>query len=353
VKQGRAVCCAWLRKQVLPSASIDKTNFTSVEVLASHMAIIGNPTRTNLEQSWFLETISAPLAREKNYLRPGELLHFGRQPEHGLAFPSDEHMSRIHFSATFDGATCKIKDMNSRNGTFVNGTRVQEAIVACNDLITAGETTFTLGFEVAEIAHTAEKTRFSDPHDRLLYLLRYNFQPLFAILDAARDPYIYALLLQSQSQYQSLYEGTKGVSLSDVAPYLVQLPQDSALLQILVREGWGKSWGVYLKCAAEFQDVRRHLRHFLEVRQPDGEQVYFRFYDPRVVRVYLPTLGPSEARAFLGTIHCYLMEDKEPHTLLQFLNARQGIVRVPLSLTAITQSGQGTALTTPETHVVG
>ena len=305
------------------------------------MATIGSPALTDGEQVWFLETISGPLVGHRSYLSPGQLIRFGRHPGLDSAFPYDAHMSRLHFSAQFDGVACKIKDLKSANGTFVNGTRTMAAVLSLNDLITAGDTTFILGCEGAGVARGyIEESGIAGPQGRLLSFLRHNFQPLFAILDAARDRYALALLLQSQAQYQSLYEGTKGLSLSDVAPYLVQLPKDSALLRILVREGWGLSWGVYLKCAAEFQEVRRHLRHFLEVRQPNGEQVYFRFYDPRVLRMYLPTLGPNEAGPFLGPIHCYLMEDQEPNTLLQFVSTGQGVAKASIQLSAAQQPAQ-------------
>jgi len=314
------------------------------------MSTIENSAQQSNERGWFLETISGPTGGRINDLRLGQVICFGRQASVDGAFTNDAHMSRHHFSVEFDGITCRIKDLNSRNGTFVNGSRVQEAVLARHDLVTAGETTFILDSVNAEASLAdAQAASIGGPKGRLLSLLRDNFQPLYAILDAARDRYALALLLQSQTQYQSLYEGPQGESLSDVAPYLVHLPKDSALLSILVQEGWGKSWGVYLKCCAEFQEVRRHLRHFLEVCQPDGEQVYFRFYDPRVLRVYLNNLGAAEAGPFLGPIHCYLMEDQKSDTLLQFVNTGQGVAKAPITLSATQRPGEGAAPATEET----
>lgn len=297
------------------------------------MASIESSAQAGHEQSWFLETISGPLSGQKDRLLPGRTMHFGRRTGVDSAHPHDGHMSGLHFAADFDGVACKIKDLNSRNGTFVNGTRIQAAVLNCNDLITAGETTFALGCGGRNATAAGPlPAGITAPQAWLLSLLRNHFQPLFAIIDSARDRYAYTLLLQSQAQYQSLYDGEKGVSLSDVAPYLVHLPKDSELLPILVRDGWGQSWGVYLKSLVGFQEVRRHLRHFLEVRQPDGEQLYFRFYDPRVLRAYLPTLTPNEAAPFMGPIHCYLAEDQKPNTLLQFMNTGQGAAKAAIPL---------------------
>jgi hypothetical protein len=117
-----------------------------------------------------------------------------------------------------------------------------------------------------------------------------------------------------------------------VAPYLVQLPKDASLLGVLARQGWGESWGIYLKCPCDFQELRRHLRHFLAVRHPSGEQLYFRFYDPRVLRLYLPTLNQTEAASFCGLISCYLMEDEDPKRLLQFVNTGNGMGKSSIEL---------------------
>jgi hypothetical protein len=131
-------------------------------------------------------------------------------------------------------------------------------------------------------------------------------------VDAARDPAVYPLLLGCKEEHQSLYEGPKGEKLALVAPHLVGLPAGSPFLPALVEQGWGKSWAVFLTSAAPAADVRKHLRRFLLVRTEAGKEMYFRFYDPRVLRVYLPTCTPEELAQFYGPITRYLLEDGDP-----------------------------------------
>ena len=106
----------------------------------------------------------------------------------------------------------------------------------------------------------------------------------------------------------------------------------SPLLEALVKEGWGKSWAVYLSSPSDLQEVRRHLRHFLQVKLPSGEQVYFRFYDPRVMRVFLPTCTPEDTTQFFGPIQNYLVEDESPEQLLRFVNTGQGSQKMLIAL---------------------
>jgi hypothetical protein len=150
---------------------------------------------------------------------------------------------------------------------------------------------------------------------------------LFALLDAARDPKVLELLRGSGEENQSLYEGPKGEELADWAPYVVRLPAPSRLLEALVREGWGKSWGSYFTSRKALAEVRKHFRHFLMVKLADGRDAYFRFYDPRVLRVYLPSCNAAEAAQFFGPVRCYLMEAKGPETLLRFVDNGRGAGR--------------------------
>ncbi|WP_158502295.1 DUF4123 domain-containing protein [Vitiosangium sp. GDMCC 1.1324] len=146
----------------------------------------------------------------------------------------------------------------------------------------------------------------------LLELLRAQRAPLFAVLDAARSGRVLKLLQGTQDKYQSLYEGPEAEKLSRVAPYLLAVSKDSMTLERLVNDGWGQSWGVYLSCRLPFTDVRRHLRRFLLVESEETrEQLYFRFYDPRVLRAFLPGCSPQQWREFFGETECFWMESKE------------------------------------------
>jgi hypothetical protein len=155
-------------------------------------------------------------------------------------------------------------------------------------------------------------------HEQVLQTLRAQEGSLYAILDAARDPLILARLLDCDEVFQSLYEGTKGEELAAVAPYLVAFPRGSAFLETIVRHGWGNSWGVYLTCDEPFNEVRKHLRHFLMVQLEGETQVYFRFYDPRVLRVFLPTCTPQEMTQFFGPIRQWLLEGADPAEIQMF-----------------------------------
>lgn len=147
---------------------------------------------------------------------------------------------------------------------------------------------------------------------------------LYAILDGARNESIYPAILRSGCEYECLYRGELDPGLAEAAPYLVKLEKDKPFANWLIEDGWGDSWGVYLHTAAIFRDLKRHLRKFLMVYDADTKPMYFRYYDPRVLRVYLPTCNSEELSTVFGPIKSYLIEDRNPNMLLHFsINANK------------------------------
>ncbi|RNC71719.1 MAG: DUF4123 domain-containing protein [Desulfuromonadales bacterium] len=153
---------------------------------------------------------------------------------------------------------------------------------------------------------------------KALEFLSRQSKPLFALLDTARDNEILPLLAESGCDYVCLYGGTFAETMSDYAPYLVAVPAESPFLRTLLDLGWGESWGIYLTTAVELNVLRRHLRRFLSVKLPDGRQVLFRFYDPRVLRTFLPTCTSEELQRFFGPISAFYLESGTGDAVLSY-----------------------------------
>jgi pSer/pThr/pTyr-binding forkhead associated (FHA) protein len=267
-------------------------------------------------------------------IEAGSELRVGRAAPAQLIVGDDQTVSRLHFAIKYDGRTCRIRDLGSTHGTLVNGKPVTDAVIHDGDAIRAGVTTLLVHFEDDAAIERVPAT-FSDApesfdavppvapmktmvpgltlHDRVIKELGSQKEPLYAILDAARDPMILVRLTECKEEYQSLYEGIEGARLAAYAPYLLALPRGSTFLETIVREGWGKSWGVYLTCDKPFAEVRKHLRRLLTVElEGHDKKMLFRFYDPRVLRVFLPTCTATERAEFFGPASRYVLEGDGP-----------------------------------------
>ena len=148
----------------------------------------------------------------------------------------------------------------------------------------------------------------------------------YAIVDAARVDEMPAMLfeLEADPEYRSLFFETPQEELIDVAPFLVKLEEGSAFFSWLLEEQWGNSWGVFLTSEADFEDVFVHLKGLMKVEAPNDERLFFRFYDPRVLRVFLPTCNTEELKQMFGCLDSFLLEGEDA-SFLQFVNGMDGL----------------------------
>jgi Domain of unknown function (DUF4123) len=157
---------------------------------------------------------------------------------------------------------------------------------------------------------------------------------IWMIVDFARDPRIFSILLECRLQYSCLYSGPLPPALEMAAPYLVQLEYDDRKTRRFIQHAWGNSWGVLLRCDASLEKLRRHLREFLVVRDPAGKRMLFRYYDPRVLRIYLPTCLREEMRTIFGPIERFWMEDETAESLLEFEFDQNKLISRTMALAA-------------------
>jgi len=146
---------------------------------------------------------------------------------------------------------------------------------------------------------------------------------LWAVLDGARDTRIFPALDLLDRDYCCLYAGKLDPQLARAAPYLVRLEPGDRFSDFLIDEGWGRNWGIFLRTRTSYAELRKHLRTFLRVRDESGRKLIFRWYDPRVFRVYLPTCTAGELRTVFGPVDQYLIERPGGQGLLEYSPGEQ------------------------------
>src|SRR5579875_3810423 len=124
---------------------------------------------------------------------------------------------------------------------------------------------------------------------------------LFAILDAIDIPAIPQLAEQyGFERALSLYVGLHKPEHWPVGPYLFRA--DAPLLNWLAANLKNHPWGILAVPQASdltLQGAFAHFRKFILIRV-GGEQVYLRFYDPRVLAQYLQRAPADKLAEFFG-----------------------------------------------------
>lgn len=265
---------------------------------------------TPAQRRAILEVKSGAQAGRRAVLAAGQTLRVGRTEQAGFVISQDEHLDGVHFDLSWDGSRCLLRDLGSRAGTLREGEAVREGEVLNGAWLRAGGTDFSIYFEHHSPAPAAAGPLDSAREKALGVLSGEAAQgTLFVILDAGRSERIRGLLAESVDEYRSLHDGVEAVTTADIGPYLVRLEGDSGLLGRLIEEGWGHSWGVYFTSKAAFRDVRAHLQQLFFVKIKEDDRILqFRFYDPRVLRVFLPTCTVRQESEIYKEIERFVCE---------------------------------------------
>jgi hypothetical protein len=142
---------------------------------------------------------------------------------------------------------------------------------------------------------------------------------LFAVLDACDEPTVPPKVAElGPEKAMSLFKGDAEHRQWSVAPYLALV--DEKLLEWIVTALWAKPWGVFAVSEADLESLRKHFRRFLIVQDPEGETMYFRYYDPRILAAFLPPCTKDELRTFFGPVKAFATGGPEATAVRFFLH---------------------------------
>jgi uncharacterized protein DUF4123 len=156
---------------------------------------------------------------------------------------------------------------------------------------------------------------------------------IWMIVDAARDRRIFGLLLEHfYSDHACLFGNALPPELEIAAPYLIPLEYQGAATRRFLTQAAGNAWGIYLKSDQGRHRLRAHLTDLLIVQGPNRDRLLFRYFDPRVLRTYLPTCLPDELETVFGRIECFWMEDEKRGALVRASIERRQLALNEVSL---------------------
>lgn len=224
----------------------------------------------------------------------GVVQRVGATGEADVVMGGDEWMAGAHFALYWVGEECRVRDLSTGRGTWVNGRGVQDEVLRAGDVVQCGGTQLRVGYGVegGEMVAVVE-----DPKARALAALRGLPGKLYAVLDTARDPELLPLLRRSGYRYECLYSGWTRQVYGNTAPYLVQLSKNGKLLEqsILKEEVY------YISSKRNFNSIKKALKGKLVFHSESGPVLY-RFYDPTVPNSFERESFSQEGMFFLMNV---------------------------------------------------
>lgn len=129
-------------------------------------------------------------------------------------------------------------------------------------------------------------------------------EQLFAVLGNASDCKPLEAWRRTDGRALSpIWAGSEYAAWDEVMPCVAVVAVDSAFLE-WAAECEGTDWGWLAVSSCSLQTVAEHLRSLTKVLLPDGQAVFFRFWDGAYVLPVLQALGP-QAKALLPVFSRY------------------------------------------------
>ena len=143
---------------------------------------------------------------------------------------------------------------------------------------------------------------------------------VYAVIDGVSLPGLLAKLEEHEPKNTCLFRGELPFDLAEAAPYLVKLEKENKFSNWLLSENIEKPCCIYAKTTVkdDFIQFRKHFRSFLRVESPEGKSLLFRYYDPRVLKTYLPICTDEDNDILFKDIDSYLLFNKGDKSLQSF-----------------------------------
>jgi hypothetical protein len=165
----------------------------------------------------------------------------------------------------------------------------------------------------------------------------------YILFDAARMGEDMEEAKRKNPDHLSLYSGRSAVTLAPVAPYFFSFQTDTLFGQWYLEKGWGGAWGILLKSSYDKDELYKHFRKFLFVQIEQGEEFYFRFYDPHVLKIFFPTCDKDQILEFFGPVDYFITEGDSPEEGIKFWQQNGILQQRKLSVSEI--FGEGVSAT--------
>lgn len=138
------------------------------------------------------------------------------------------------------------------------------------------------------------------------------------------------------SELECLFTGDLAVELANVGPYLGRVKSYAPDVKAVVEELLSEQVALLvtlqdLKDEQEniaFSEVHRHFRKFNVVYGPEGDPLFFRYYDPRVLLDVLTALDGTQLEAFFGPTDTLVFLDRSSQVTRCYRQAGKLLVSV-------------------------
>lgn len=131
---------------------------------------------------------------------------------------------------------------------------------------------------------------------------------VYAVIDGAACPDLRFKIYDWEPQSVCLWSGELEPDMQEVAPYMVLLDRDSTFTDWLIAQGWNNNWNIFVNSELDFKAFKKQIRKLLLVKSPEGQNMVFRFYDPRVFKVFKENWSKKQIETLFLSINSFIYQ---------------------------------------------
>jgi len=275
-------------------------------------------------------------------MRSGQQVSVGRSDWADFACTWDDRMSREHFRIQVDDVACKLTDLGSRNGTWVNDQPVKDVLLRSGDQIRCGNTAFRVQIEgdSPELAQTIHdsgyvkapknsavkaalngklkgKFRHTIVHSGLnrwtfsaaeispcaLAELLNRLWGLYFIIDVKRA----GVTLPPESTAAYLFDFLPAESQKQISPVLISASEDDCWMDF-IPEAWGQDALIFLFSPQSHEELLAELR---QASQPTRGGGVVGHCWPGVLTSILSSSNADHLPGYVSQLSGVMMESAE------------------------------------------
>lgn len=136
----------------------------------------------------------------------------------------------------------------------------------------------------------------------------------YVLIDSSQHPGFDRKLQQCGVLYRSLFEGHAEASLTDIAPLLIDVTVERDATEKVIDEtqriGKLKPCVSTLESELPLVPLAEHFTQFHLVETADGQAMLMRWYDTRILPIWLDVLSEEQRRFFTGSVTRWISIDR-------------------------------------------
>lgn len=135
----------------------------------------------------------------------------------------------------------------------------------------------------------------------LIQLVGQKAPMLYALYDAAQNNSLLANMQRHNIPHDCLFSGAKGVTLRNVAPYLLSCQHFAGNPERFLDAMWQRGVSMLVEGAEPLEQVKLQLKKHTYVTNSEGVECYFRYYDARAFSRFTRIANGAQLNQFFGS----------------------------------------------------